>query len=221
MSTPNLFESKFKSVLSESVNHLGETEYTSYKSWLQGLKRKYPTGLTIDGDRDIAGASVDGKFVGEWDGAVGSIIKKDITVSEAADIEDPDADVEDSDADVEDSDVEAWKRTLDSDTKPEEFDVTSNPKPSISRHNLEIAKQWVDKVEEFKSFINGLEPTSLAVQLNKMDRDGSVFRGIVKQESKRLIKIAEGLGGFNEILRSYIIGAEKKSRDLQAQTTKL
>lgn len=221
MSISNSFESKFKSILSESVNHLGETEYHTYKSWLQGLKRKYPTGLTIDGDRDIAGASVDGKFVGEWDGAVGSITKKDITVSEAADIEDPDAGIDGSDVDVEDSDVEAWKRTLDSDTKPEEFDVPSNPKPSISKYNLEIAKQWVDKIEEFKSFINGLEPTSLAVQLNKMDRDGSVFRGIVKQESKRLIKIAEGLGGFNEILRSYIIGAEKKSRDLQAQTTKL
>ena len=77
-----------------------------------------------------------------------------------------------------------------------------------------------DRIEKFKRFINGLDPTSLAVQLNKMDRDGSVFRGIVKQESKRLIKIAEGLGGFNEILKSYIIGAEKKARDLQAQTSK-
>ncbi len=211
MSTPNLFESKFKSVLSESVNHLGETEYSSYASWLRALKLKYPTGLKIDGDRDIAGASVDGKFVGEWDGAIGSITKKVNTVSEAAN------DITDTD---ENEDVAAWKRTLDGDTDPEDFDVLSNPEHSISKHNLEIAKQWVEKIETFKKFINGLEPTSLAVQLNKMDRDGSVFRGIVKQEIKRLIKIAEGLGGFNEILKSYIIGAEKKARDLQAQTSK-
>lgn len=213
MSTPNLFESKFKSVLSESVNHLGETEYTSYKSWLSALRRKYPVGLTIDGDRDIAGASVDGKFVGEWDGAVGYITNKNITVSEALDDTD-------TDTATEDEDTVAWRRTLDDNTKPEDFDVASNPKHSISKQNLEIAKQWVDKIEKFKRFINGLDPTSLAVQLNKMDRDGSVFRGIVKQESKRLIKIAEGLGGFNEILKSYIIGAEKKSRDLQAQASK-
>ena len=211
MSTPNLFESKFKSVLSESVNHLGETEYSSYASWLRALKLKYPAGLKIDGDRDIAGASVDGKFVGEWDGAIGSITKKVNTVSEAAN------DLTDTD---ENEDVAAWRRTLDDNTKPEDFDVASNPKHSISKQNLEIAKQWVDKIEKFKRFINGLDPTSLAVQLNKMDRDGSVFRGIVKQESKRLIKIAEGLGGFNEILKSYIIGAEKKSRDLQAQASK-
>lgn len=211
MSTPNLFESKFKSVLSESVNHLGETEYSSYASWLRALKLKYPAGLKIDGDRDIAGASVDGKFVGEWDGAIGSITKKVNTVSEAAN------DITDTD---ENEDVAAWKRTLDGDTDPEDFDVLSNPEHSISKHNLEIAKQWVEKVETFKKFINGLEPTSLAVQLNKMDRDGSVFRGIVKQEIKRLIKIAEGLGGFNEILKSYIIGAEKKARDLQAQASK-
>ena len=211
MSTPNLFESKFKSVLSESVNHLGETEYSSYASWLRALKLKYPAGLKIDGDRDIAGASVDGKFVGEWDGAIGSITKKVNTVSEAAN------DITDTD---ENEDVAAWRRTLDDNTKPEDFDVASNPKHSISKQNLEIAKQWVDRIEKFKRFINGLDPTSLAVQLNKMDRDGSVFRGIVKQESKRLIKIAEGLGGFNEILKSYIIGAEKKSRDLQAQASK-
>ena len=215
MSTPNLFESKFKSVLSESVNHLGETEYSSYASWLRALKLKYPAGLKIDGDRDIAGASVDGKFVGEWDGAVGSITNKNITVSEALDDTDTDTDIA-----TEDEDTVAWRRTLDDNTKPEDFDVASNPKHSISKQNLEIAKQWVDKIEKFKRFINGLDPTSLAVQLNKMDRDGSVFRGIVKQESKRLIKIAEGLGGFNEILKSYIIGAEKKARDLQAQTSK-
>lgn len=215
MSTPNLFESKFKSVLSESVNHLGETEYSSYASWLRALKLKYPAGLKIDGDRDIAGASVDGKFVGEWDGAVGSITNKNITVSEALDDTDTDTDIA-----TEDEDTVAWRRTLDDNTKPEDFDVVSNPKHSISKQNLEIAKQWVDKIEKFKRFINGLDPTSLAVQLNKMDRDGSVFRGIVKQESKRLIKIAEGLGGFNEILKSYIIGAEKKSRDLQAQASK-
>lgn len=215
MSTPNLFESKFKSVLSESVNHLGETEYSSYASWLRALKLKYLAGLKIDGDRDIASASVDGKFVGEWDGAVGSITNKNITVSEALDDTDTDTDIA-----TEDEDTVAWRRTLDDNTKPEDFDVASNPKHSISKQNLEIAKQWVDKIEKFKRFINGLDPTSLAVQLNKMDRDGSVFRGIVKQESKRLIKIAEGLGGFNEILKSYIIGAEKKSRDLQAQASK-
>lgn len=217
MSTQNTFESKFKSVLSESVNHLGETEYSSYASWLRALRLKYPAGLKIDGDKDIAGASVNGKFVGEWDGAVGSITRKVNTVSEATnDIDNKNI----TDTTDEDEDVAAWKRTLDGDTDPEDFNVASNPEHSISKHNLEIAKQWVEKIETFKKFINGLEPTSLAVQLNKMDRDGSVFRGIVKQEIKRLIKIAEGLGGFNEILKSYIIGAEKKTRDLQAQTSK-
>lgn len=121
---------------------------------------------------------------------------------------------------TDESDADAWKKSLDDGTNVSDFEATANPQHSVSKQNLEVAKQWVKKIDDFKSFINGLEPKSLAVQLNKMDRDGSVFRGIVKSESKRLIKIAEGLGGFNEILRSYIIGAEKKSRDLQAQTSK-
>lgn len=117
-------------------------------------------------------------------------------------------------------DTAAWEKSLSPNANPTDFDAAANPQHAVSRQNIEVAKQWVVKIEEFKKFINGLEPDSLHTQINSMDRDGSVFRGIVKAEQKRIIKIAEALGGFNEILRSYIIGAEKKSRELNAQTSK-
>jgi len=135
-------------------------------------------------------------------------------------IEDQNASVQPRPAAPTGDDAEAWQRSLSADTDPASFDPASNPQPQISQQNIEIARQWVDRIEDFKKFINGLEPDSLAVQLNKMERDGSVFRGIVKSESKRLIKIAEALGGFNEILRSYIIGSEKKARELHSQASK-
>lgn len=118
------------------------------------------------------------------------------------------------------NDAEAWKSSLEPGTDPAAFDATNNPQPQISQQNIEVAKQWVQKIDEFKKFINGLEPDSLHSQMNSMDRDGSVFRGIVKAEQKRIIKIAEALGGFNEILRSYIIGSEKKARELHSQGSK-
>jgi hypothetical protein len=219
MSTKN-FEGTFKSCLTESLNHLGEREYITYTGWKLALKKKYPNlPIKIDGDRDIASALINGVGVGEWDGAAGSIynLKPELLVKmQQGGV----PVVENTQPVAEQGDAEAWKKSLGPDTDPASFDAAPNPQPAISQQNIEIAKQWVQRIEDFKKFINGLEPDSLAVQLNKMDRDGSVFRGIVKSESKRLIKIAEALGGFNEILRSYIIGSEKKARELQAQTSK-
>jgi hypothetical protein len=223
MSTKN-FEGAFKSYLTEGLNHLGEREYMTYTGWKLALKKKYPNQqIKIDGDRDIASALINGVGIGEWDGAAGSIYNltpeliAKMQGAVTAPVVENTQPVVPSDSG---GDAEAWKKSLGPDTDPTAFDAASNPQPAISQQNIEIAKQWVQRIEDFKKFINGLEPDSLAVQLNKMDRDGSVFRGIVKSESKRLIKIAEALGGFNEILRSYIIGSEKKARELQAQTSK-
>jgi len=202
------FENTFKGVLAEAVNHLGEPEYQLYSSWIRALRKKYPD-LRIEGNKDIAQAFSGTRAVGEWDGATGSIFVPKVekpVVTEAVP--------------GEVSDSEAWSKSLAPTSNPDDFNTAENPQHAISHQNIEIAKQWVSKIDEFKKFINGLEPDSLHVQLNNMDRDGSSFRGIVKAESKRLIKIAEALGGFNEILRSYIIGSDKKARDLNAQTSK-
>lgn len=67
-------------VLTESKNHMGETEYTSFVSWKSALKKKFPS-YWLDGDKEIANAMVgpkpfkrgETKSVGEWDGDVGVI----------------------------------------------------------------------------------------------------------------------------------------------------
>jgi hypothetical protein len=118
------------------------------------------------------------------------------------------------------SDSAAWERSLDQGSNPEDFASADNPNHQISSQNIQVAKNWVAKIEEFKKFINGIEPDSLHAQINKMDREGSVFRGIVKSEQRKIIKIAEALGSFSEILKSYIVSADKKARDLQSQSSK-
>lgn len=59
-------------------------EYNSYDSWTRGLRRHF-TGYKIEGDKDIAQAYImvsnpednghptKRKYIGEWDGAIGSI----------------------------------------------------------------------------------------------------------------------------------------------------
>jgi hypothetical protein len=62
--------------LYEMKNYLGDTEYSSYKSWKAAIK-KAAAGkpVTFTGDIDIDEAHVDGKAIGEWGGDVGSVYK--------------------------------------------------------------------------------------------------------------------------------------------------
>jgi hypothetical protein len=60
--------------LGEALNHMGEREYQTFQSWKAACKKAHP-GCTFRGDKDIGAAVVNGKDVGEWDGAVGSVFK--------------------------------------------------------------------------------------------------------------------------------------------------
>lgn len=74
-SLKNLFDIKTQErKVSESVNHMGEREYQTYAGWKRAIKLAHP-GCTFRGDVDIGAAVVNGKDVGEWDGAIGCIFK--------------------------------------------------------------------------------------------------------------------------------------------------
>lgn len=60
----------------ESVNHMGEREQTTYAGWKRACKAAHP-GCGFRGDKDIGAATLNGRDVGEWDGAVGSVYKKE------------------------------------------------------------------------------------------------------------------------------------------------
>lgn len=71
--------------IDEAKNHLGEREYETYNGWKRACRKAYP-GCTFYGDRDIGGANLNGKDVGEWDGSVGCVYNgsmSGIPVSEA------------------------------------------------------------------------------------------------------------------------------------------
>lgn len=126
---------------------------------------------------------------------------------------------EDQDTPVTDhsSDNDAWEQTLDAETDPAAFDTASNPKPELSKQNIEVAKEWVNHIDEFVNFLNGIEGNSLHAQIAKMDREGSVFRGIIKSERKKITKIAELLQSINEVVKGYIINSDRLTRELHSQ----
>ena len=141
------------------------------------------------------------------------IAEKKKTMKEAAGDErnTPDAAAIDA-PDIEDS--EAWKRSLDKGTNPEDFDVADNPQHDIDTSGIKAAHEWVKKLVTMAEFVNGTGSESLNSQINQLEIKNSIpFRGVVRREEKRITKLAENLRGLAEVLKSVIITSEKKVKD--------
>jgi hypothetical protein len=57
--------------MAEAKNHMGETEYNTYAGWKAACRKAGAD--KFEGDSDICQAMKDGKGIGEWDGASGSV----------------------------------------------------------------------------------------------------------------------------------------------------
>lgn len=116
------------------------------------------------------------------------------------------------------SEKRAFVKTLDSDTNPEDFDVNPGSFKQITEENINEANKWINALEEFATLINDVENhESLNHFLNRVDREGSPFRGIVRSQSKRVTRIAEECDALGQVLASYVIGSDRKKRELLQQ----
>lgn len=116
--------------------------------------------------------------------------------------------------DIDSQDDAAWEGSLDSETDPEAFHIDDNPELSFSEKNINQAKEWIGRMETFSEWINGLDDGSLNAQIQGLDRDGSVFKGIVRSQERRIVGIAEDLKSLAEVFKGYVIGAKKKQREI-------
>lgn len=113
---------------------------------------------------------------------------------------------------------EAFKNSLDDGTDPRDYDINPNDVKKIGRSNIEEAKKWVQILNDFSDLINSAEDSdSLNNFLNRVDREGSAFRGIVRSQGKRTTRIAEECAAMAQVLESNIIGYDKKERELLQQ----
>ena len=111
-------------------------------------------------------------------------------------------------------DSEAWKKSLDKGTNPEDFDTADNPQHEVDVSGIAAAHEWIKKLVETAEFVNGTGPESLNSQINQLELNNSVpFRGVVRREEKRITKLAENLRGLAEVLKSVVITSEKKVKD--------
>lgn len=120
--------------------------------------------------------------------------------------------------DDEESSQQAFEDTLDDDTNPEDYDINPNDVRKIGRQNIEEARKWIRILNDFALLINSVDDDdSLNNFLNRVDREGSAFRGVVRSQGKRVTRIAEEAAGMAQVLESHVIGYDKKERELLQQ----
>lgn len=100
---------------------------------------------------------------------------------------------------------------IDPATKPEDFGAAVNPEEDISaikQQSLESQKQelqgWIQKIEEFVEFINGVNENSLQSKLHNCPCD-TMFEKIASSETKKIARVAVDLSALGEALKGYLI----------------
>lgn len=112
----------------------------------------------------------------------------------------------------------AFVKSLDEGSDPDDFDINPSSFKQITEDNLEEANKWIDILESFASSINDVDnKSSLNHFLNRVDREGSPFRGIVRSQSKRVTRIAEECDALGQVISSFVISSDKKKRELLQQ----
>lgn len=100
---------------------------------------------------------------------------------------------------------------LDPQTAPEDFGAAVSPEEDISaikQQSLQSQKQelqgWIQKLEEFVEFINGVNDASLQSKLHNAPCD-SMFEKISSSETKKIARVAVDLSALCEALKGYLI----------------
>jgi len=119
-----------------------------------------------------------------------------------------------------DAEKAAYGKTLDPNTKPDAFDGAKNPALKLDTEGVAKAREWIKKLDDMATFINGTDENSLNAQINALEMRNSIpFKGIVRREEKRITKLAENLRGLAELFKTVVTSSGKKIHDATSRIT--
>lgn len=106
------------------------------------------------------------------------------------------------------SDEEQWKNTFEDPSMADEF-MTEPSMPGNKSRYVDMARDWLAKIDEMKQWLNGDDNSSLVSMFNRYDKEGSPLEGISKKADV-LTKISAELGSLEEIIKGQINTALNK-----------
>lgn len=112
------------------------------------------------------------------------------------------------------TDKDAMIQTLDKGTTPDDFNVDAPPAgaeavptmSAVQKKMYEQLKTWIDKIDEFSTYLNGTDPNSVQSKLNAAEPD-TLFDKISTAETKKIARVAVELTSLNEMLKGYLATA--------------
>jgi len=112
---------------------------------------------------------------------------------------------------VEPADSSALEGEVDPGTNPEDFganvqpeeDIAAIKQQSLASQKTEL-QSWIQRIEEFVEFINGVNDNSLQSKLHNCPCD-TMFERIASSETKKIARVAVDLSALSEALKGYLI----------------
>jgi len=120
------------------------------------------------------------------------------------------------------TDKEAMQAELDKGSTPEDFgakELPANPQQDSVRQakqanmsaQLNQLKSWVEEIDNFTSYLNGVDGGSIQSQLHQAGCD-SLFEKIARSETKKIARVAVDLSSLSESFKGYLIAGNAEAR---------
>jgi hypothetical protein len=110
-------------------------------------------------------------------------------------------------------DEKAFQATLDKGTNPQDFETKAPAGPSpeeVTRdREMTTLQEWIGKISEFITYLNGVDNDSMQKILNSAECD-TLFADIARGERKRIARLAQDLSGLNESLKGYLLSSDEE-----------
>jgi hypothetical protein len=103
-----------------------------------------------------------------------------------------------------------------SDGIPEPDNYSVEPAPLVAGSDSSGIQTYKSQLQEFANSMQNTDTECLQKLVSDLDRPGSLFMGISRELSSRIIKIASDAKEIATILDGFVINSSKRKRDIAA-----
>ena len=95
------------------------------------------------------------------------------------------------------------------------LDVEPGPENVGYKAEVKAAQGWIIKIDEFVKYLNSVTEGSINHQVNVLDRDNSVFKGIASRISDKVARVSSDLAELKEIIAGFVISSDRKAKNIR------
>lgn len=113
-------------------------------------------------------------------------------------------------------DEDAFAASLDDGTNPSDFDTQTptgapavSPEDQVRDKQVQQLGQWIEKLTNFTSYLNGVDNNSIQKVLNDAG-EGTLFAEIARGERKRIARLAQEMSSLTESFKGYMLSSDEE-----------